>query len=177
MPYDEPGPKKEEWYKYCGIYGLKMSDRYYLSSVTIRNGYLYLSWGGAKKLNEFKPGFFFTGDEEQVIFKEDTLFYGNRPAVKEKNSISEIRNLIKTDPKSGRLRENFLTDLGTLYLALGNSFSGLLIYKIITEIYLESIPEWKKFADVYYRNRNYERVLNIDSENAKTKNMINELDK
>jgi CubicO group peptidase (beta-lactamase class C family) len=70
-PYEEAGPNKKEWQDFVGEYSRKADGETFNVSVTIRNGYLYLDmkdWGRFK-LNEYKPGIFFTADGKAVIFQ------------------------------------------------------------------------------------------------------------
>jgi len=71
-PYEEAGPNKKEWQDFVGEYSRKKADGdTYNASVVIKNGYLYFYWEGwgGFKLNEYKPGIFFTADGKAVIFQ------------------------------------------------------------------------------------------------------------
>src|SRR5262245_16275013 len=74
-PYEEAGPNKKEWQDFVGEYSRKADSETFNVSVTIKNGYLYLDmkdWGWFK-LNEYKPGIFFTADGKSVIFQGDRM--------------------------------------------------------------------------------------------------------
>src|SRR5262249_32532105 len=68
-PDEEAGPNKKEWQDFIGEYSYKINDDTINVSVMIKNGYLYLDRSGGFKLNEYKPGLFFTADGEPVIFQ------------------------------------------------------------------------------------------------------------
>ena len=74
-PDEEGGPNKKEWQDFVGEYSRKADSETFNVSVTIKNGYLYLDmkdWGWFK-LNEYKPGIFFTADGKSVIFNGDRM--------------------------------------------------------------------------------------------------------
>ncbi len=74
-PDEEAGPNKKEWQDFVGEYSRKADSETFNVSVTIKNGYLYLDmkdWGWFK-LNEYKPGIFFTADGKSVIFQSDRM--------------------------------------------------------------------------------------------------------
>jgi CubicO group peptidase (beta-lactamase class C family) len=76
-PDEEAGPNKKEWQDFVGEYTYKINDDTLKVSVMIRNGYLYLDRWGGLKLNEYKPGLFFTPDGEVVIFQSDRVLLDN----------------------------------------------------------------------------------------------------
>jgi hypothetical protein len=82
-PDEEAGPNKKEWQDFVGEYS--RTNIYHGPpnvSVMIKNGYLYLNDQGGLKLNEYKPGLFFTPDGEAVIFQGDRMLFGNVPYLK-----------------------------------------------------------------------------------------------
>ncbi|MGE3467012.1 MAG: hypothetical protein AB7J13_08775, partial [Pyrinomonadaceae bacterium] len=81
-PTDEPGPNRREWSDYVGQYRGSSYGSNVETNVSIRNGYLYSSWGGGLKLNEYRPGVFFNPDGESVIFLGVRMSLGNRPFIK-----------------------------------------------------------------------------------------------
>ena len=83
-PGDQVGANKPKWQKFVGEYSSELY-RDIKTSVAIKNGYLYVSWGGGLqiKLTEYEPGLFFTADGEAVIFQGDRMSFGNRPFLKE----------------------------------------------------------------------------------------------
>jgi hypothetical protein len=60
-----------------GAYGNEFETKIYE-----QNGYLFSSRNGGTKLIPFRDGLFFTPDGESVIFRDDKMLFGNRPAVK-----------------------------------------------------------------------------------------------
>jgi CubicO group peptidase (beta-lactamase class C family) len=72
-PDEEAGPNKKEWQDFVGEYSRKADGDTFNVSVMIKNGYLYLDRLGGLKLDEFKPGIFFTADGEAVIFQGDRM--------------------------------------------------------------------------------------------------------
>jgi CubicO group peptidase (beta-lactamase class C family) len=76
-PDEEAGPNKKEWQDFVGEYTYKINDDTLKVSVMIKNGYLYLDRWGGLKLNEYKPGLFFTPDGEAVIFQGDRMLLDN----------------------------------------------------------------------------------------------------
>jgi hypothetical protein len=68
-PDEEAGPNKKEWQDFVGEYSHEADGDTFNVSVMIKNGYLYLDRLGGLKLNEYKPGVFFTADGEAVIFQ------------------------------------------------------------------------------------------------------------
>lgn len=82
-PGDQVGANKPEWQKFVGEYSNKLYRDTIKTSVAIKNGYLYASWGGELKLTEYELGLFFTADGEAVIFQGDRMSLGNRPFLKE----------------------------------------------------------------------------------------------
>jgi CubicO group peptidase (beta-lactamase class C family) len=74
-PDEEAGPNKKEWQDFVGEYSRKSDTETFNVSIVIKNGYLYFNregWGGFK-LNEYKPGIFFTADGKAVIFQGDRM--------------------------------------------------------------------------------------------------------
>jgi CubicO group peptidase (beta-lactamase class C family) len=76
-PYEEAGPDKKEWQDFVGEYLYKINDDILKVSVIIKNGYLYIDRSGGLKLDEYKPGLFFTADGEPVIFQDDRMLLDN----------------------------------------------------------------------------------------------------
>jgi CubicO group peptidase (beta-lactamase class C family) len=75
-PDEEAGPNKKEWQGFVGEYSREADGDTFNVRVMIKNGYLYylsLEDGGGMKLNEYKPGIFFTGEGEAVIFQGDRM--------------------------------------------------------------------------------------------------------
>lgn len=82
LNHEMPGPNKPEWQAFVGKY-LEADGN--TTTVTIRNGYLYIGWDGEMKLTEYQPGLFFAADGEVVRFQDDKLYLrGIRPFLKEK---------------------------------------------------------------------------------------------
>jgi CubicO group peptidase (beta-lactamase class C family) len=77
-PDEEAGPNKKEWQDFVGEYSRnKINHGSPSVSVMIKNGYLYFNDQGGLKLNEYKPGLFFTPDGEAVIFQGDRMLVDN----------------------------------------------------------------------------------------------------
>jgi len=76
QPGEQMGPNKPEWQKLPGEYSNNLSIDNNRTSASIKNGYLYLNWGGDLKLTEYKPGLFFTADGEAVIIQGDRISLG-----------------------------------------------------------------------------------------------------
>jgi CubicO group peptidase (beta-lactamase class C family) len=72
-PDEEAGPNKKEWQDLVGEYSSVSGGDTFNVIVMIKNGYLYLNRLGGLKLNEYKPGIFFTADGEAVIFRGDRM--------------------------------------------------------------------------------------------------------
>jgi CubicO group peptidase (beta-lactamase class C family) len=70
-PREVPGPNKAEWQSFVGKY-LEANGN--STTVTIKNGYLYIGWDGEMKLTEYLPGLFFAADGEVIQFQDDKLF-------------------------------------------------------------------------------------------------------
>jgi len=157
-PFDIYGPNRKEWFKYIGAYRAKNAGKYLITTITIRNGYLYLSWSGALKLKEYKPGFFFTADNETVIFKDDTLYYGNRPAIKENNPVEELTHLINTDSGSDRLSENYINDLAYAFLGLGEISTAIALLRINTGLFPKSERAWTNLGEIYLQKDDLSNV-------------------
>jgi hypothetical protein len=85
---EEAGPNKKEWQDFVGEYTYKIFDDTLNVSVGIKNGYLYFKDQGGLKLNEYKPGIFFTPDGEAVIFQSDRMLLGNVPYLKKSTKTS-----------------------------------------------------------------------------------------
>jgi CubicO group peptidase (beta-lactamase class C family) len=81
-PRDPPGPDRPEWAPYVGSYRARIYGGDQPLTVSVKNGHLYLDWGGGVRLREFRPGFFFTPDGEAVLFEPGRVLVGNRPFVR-----------------------------------------------------------------------------------------------
>ncbi|HSK71582.1 MAG TPA: serine hydrolase [Pyrinomonadaceae bacterium] len=81
-PDDPPGPNKPEWQNYTGTYTGKVIGIPIEATVSVKNGYLYVSWGDGLKLTEYAPSLFFRSDGEAVSFRDNRMWLGNRPFVK-----------------------------------------------------------------------------------------------
>ena len=81
-PDEMPGPNKPEWKNYVGTYTGKVIGVPVEATVSIKNGYLYVSWGDGLKLTEYAPNLFFRSDGESVNFRDNRMWFGNRPFVK-----------------------------------------------------------------------------------------------
>lgn len=81
-PDELPGPNKPEWKTYAGTYTGKVIGIPIEATVSIKNGYLYVSWGDGLKLTEHAPSLFFRSDGESVSFRDNQMRLGNRPFVK-----------------------------------------------------------------------------------------------
>lgn len=80
---DEPkGKFKPEWKNYTGSYRIGAYGNEFETKIYEQNGYLFSSRNNGTKLIPFKDGLFFTPDGESVIFKDDKMLFGNRPAIK-----------------------------------------------------------------------------------------------
>lgn len=80
---DEPkGDFRAEWKKYLGSYRIGAYGNEFETKIYEQNGYLFSSRNGGTKLIPFSNGLFFTPDGESVIFRDDKMLFGNRPAVK-----------------------------------------------------------------------------------------------
>jgi CubicO group peptidase (beta-lactamase class C family) len=73
-PDEEAGPNKREWQDFVGEYSRESNN----FTVTIKNGYLYLEDRGGLKLNEYKPGLFFTPEGKAIILQRNGMFWDNR---------------------------------------------------------------------------------------------------
>ena len=81
-PQDPPGPARVEWAGLQGRYRTRIYGGELFTDVSVRNGYLYLSWSGGLKLTEHSPGLFFVAGDEAVQLEPRRLVIGNRPFVK-----------------------------------------------------------------------------------------------
>ena len=87
---EQPGPNRPEWKQVLGEYTGRTHEHISKTTVSVRNGYLYISWQGGLKLIEYKPGLFFTADGEAVSFQGDRMMPGNRPFSKERKFSSQL---------------------------------------------------------------------------------------
>ena len=81
-PSDQVGVPRPEWQAYVGEYQGQLYGSPVTTRVFLKNGYLYVSWGGGLKLTEDQPGLFFTTEGESVSFAGDRMSLGNRPFVR-----------------------------------------------------------------------------------------------
>lgn len=80
---DEPkGDFRPEWKNYLGSYRIGAYGNEFTTTISEQNGYLFSSRNSGTKLIPFKDNLFFTPDGESVIFRDDKMFFGNRPAIK-----------------------------------------------------------------------------------------------
>lgn len=63
-PTEKPGANKPAWKSLTGIYKRYNNRQAETIEVFLRNGYLYTSFGGETKVNEYRPGSFFNTDGE-----------------------------------------------------------------------------------------------------------------
>jgi CubicO group peptidase (beta-lactamase class C family) len=83
-PDEEAGPDKKEWHGLVGEYSRYKINTHGSPNINVmtKNGYLYFKDQGGLKLDEYKPGLFFTPDGEAVVFQGDRMLYGNVPYLK-----------------------------------------------------------------------------------------------
>jgi len=77
-PNDKPGPDKQEWEKYVGQYAVKVANRQITTcNIYKKNGYLYIAYPDNElKLEEYKPGLFFTSTGEALDLRGKILTGG-----------------------------------------------------------------------------------------------------
>jgi CubicO group peptidase (beta-lactamase class C family) len=118
---DEPGPGKEEWKKYTGIYRMDVYGEVAYAAVIVKNGYLFVAGEmNDARLEEYNPTLFFASDGEAVAFEEGNATYANIPLVKESDPYRIVANLAKTKLDDARLHKESLDSLGKAYQAVGN---------------------------------------------------------
>ncbi len=79
---DTKGDFRPEWNKYLGPYRIGAYGNEFTTTISEKNGYLISSRNSGTKLIPFKDNVFFTPDGESVIFKDNKMFFGSRPAIK-----------------------------------------------------------------------------------------------
>jgi CubicO group peptidase (beta-lactamase class C family) len=118
---DEPGPDKEEWKKYTGIYRFDGYGEVAYAAFMVKNGHLFATGEmNDACLEEYAPALFFASDGEAVAFEEGRAAYGNIPMVKENDPFQIVFMLAKTKLDDARLHKESLDSLGKAYQAFGN---------------------------------------------------------
>jgi CubicO group peptidase (beta-lactamase class C family) len=178
-PKDDPGPNKEEWKKFTGIYSFIEYGNILYLCITIRNG--YFCGIDKARLREYSADTFFASDGGAVIFGHDRMTYSNMPLRKETDPYGKLLELAKTDPDNKRLRECSIQSLGNAYLAMGDEDKALDVFLLNVELY-KSIAALYCRAEIYLNKGDrinsekcYQKILEIDPTDEKALEMLDDI--
>jgi hypothetical protein len=149
-PGDPAGPDKEAWQQLVGIYRAVEYGNLSFVAVTVKNGYLHLvGWMADARLVEYTPSTFFTADGEAVIFRDETMAYGNAPLVREIDPDRRAFELAETDRDHRRLRQGALIGLARAYLALEDRARAIDLLLLNARLYPKSTAALQHLAQAY----------------------------
>ncbi len=181
-PNDEKGPNKKSWEKYLGIYEFYSYGLKYYLALDVFNGYLYIYLTDKIKLEEYQENIYFTMDGEAFVLDEEKMSYRNIPLTKsELNTDELIKECKRNEQKKQCYKWTFNIVSGILFWLKGFDIAYEFLLKTIEidEIFKDNLWNFGNkiyaFRELEYAKKCFEKLLSLDKDDKKAKEMIEKI--